>query len=273
MLQELPPITAENYQVYEHLDEVKAYEVPIYRASFVKQVAKRGNVASASVPMTSSLSMDMGTAVHVGLLEPHKFDMYKVRDWDLRTTEGKRLQQESESDPYTYLKQADYDRVQWMVESVRSRPAIVEYLDSPTAKVEFALLGWYAHNDIAVKSMVDLHSEQTLLDVKTTRSIGDFNKAFFDLYYDIQMAIYALNCCNNGFRIDGGVKMIVVENEPPFQSQLVDVPADAVTIGFQRADEAFDIIREAKRKQDDRVAEQADLIIPHWLRSKYREDA
>jgi len=260
-------ISRENYHELEEIDGV-----PVLRASFIKQVAKTGSVAAARVPLKPSPAMELGTAVHAGLLEPDKFDVYKPRTWDLRTKAGKEKQAEVENDGSIYLNISEYEMVCRMLESARSRPAIVEHLDHQKAEKELPLLSHHPESQpFYIKSMIDLYHPGYLIDVKTTRSIKDFDRAFFDLFYDIQMMVYAIVLTANKKPVKA-VKMIVIENQPPYQSQLVDVPEKALLIGKARLHEALGAIFEAWQAKDDRVAEISELVIPGWLMSRYRDE-
>lgn len=258
-------ITKENYNEFHELDGV-----PVLRASFIKQVLKTGSVAAARVPLKPSAAMELGTAVHVGLLEPELLKRYRLRDWDLRSKEGKKRQAEVEGDGNTYMAAADYAKMMAMVDNCRDRQEIAYYLNHKSAKTEFPLVCKITGDPVRYcKSMIDLYSDKTLIDVKTTRSLHDFDRAFFDLYYDIQLAIYLLNLTANGQEVKA-VKIIVVESEPPFQAQLVEVPDETIVIGFERMKEAFDIINKSEEREDPRVEPVRSLSIPGWILNKYR---
>jgi len=274
-------ITKENYNEFHELDGV-----PVLRASFIKQVLKTGSVAAARVPLRPSAAMELGTAVHVGLLEPKLLKRYRLRDWDLRSKEGKKRQAEVEGDGNTYIPSADYAKMMAMIDSCRDRQEIAYYLEHKSAKTEFPLVCKITGDPVRYcKSMIDLYSDKTLVDVKTTRSLHDFDRtlvdvkttrslhdfdrAFFDLYYDVQLAIYLLNLTANGQEVKA-VKVIAVESEPPFQAQLIEVPDETIVIGFERMKEAFDIINKSEEREDPRVEPVRSLSIPGWILNRYR---
>jgi len=258
-------ITKENYNEIDELDGV-----PVLRASFIKQVIKTGSVAAARVPLKPSAAMELGTAVHCGLLEPKLLKRYRLRDWDLRTKEGKKRQADVEGDGNTYIASSDYAKMMAMIDSARSRPEIAHYLNHKSAKTEFPLVCKITGDPVRYcKSMIDLYADNTLIDVKTTRSLHDFDQSFYNLFYDIQLAIYTLNLAANGQEVKA-VKVIAIESEPPFQSQLIEVPDETMVIGYERMKEAFDIINRSEEREDPRVEPVRSLSVPGWILNRYR---
>lgn len=175
----------------------------------------------AAADNESTQSQDIGTATHLAVLEPARFELEVVGAprVDRRTSAGKAAAAAFEGlhAGKLILSGDDFDTVSRIADAVRSHPGARTLLDAGAAEV--SMLWTDEETSTPCKARADwLRSDGILVDLKTTRdaSPAGFRREIAQHRYHVQAAHYF-----NGARAVFGDDppawvFIAVEKEPPF---------------------------------------------------------
>lgn len=165
---------------------------------------------------------NLGTAVHLLLLQPHLSDeILKMQKPKARTKTGEALK----------------GGAQLIVDSIKSNPDCQSLLDQCTA---FEKIYLYEHKDIKFKCQLDAVSPNFILDLKTTSTFPDEKSIRSQIYanlYHFQAASYLLGA--NMF--DKDYYIIFVRTKPPYTVFPVQLSPLIIQQGFELFEKACDL--------------------------------
>lgn len=104
------------------------------------------------------------------------------------------------------------------------------------------------HLGMQTRSRLDWIStiEHVLTDMKTARDVSEeaFGRQFFGLHYDVQLGMYR-DMLEELTGQKWPVKCIAVENKPPYETVVYDIPDAVLDQGWERAKMAIERVRKA----------------------------
>ena len=132
-------------------------------------------------------AMVIGGYFHTCILEPHKLDKYKIVKSTTRNT--KAYKEIAGSDICLLEKEAD--EIQLMREIVLENDLFKELIQE--GNVEYEVPGLVELEDMTWKGKADIvnHSQQLVIDLKTTGNINAFTSSAYKFNYDSQAYIYS----------------------------------------------------------------------------------
>jgi hypothetical protein len=237
--------------------------------SFLRSPAHyRARLAQPAEPTDAQA---LGTAVHLAVLEPERFEREVVAapKFDRRTTAGKAAAAEFDAAHAGRLVlAADVHETACRVrDAVRSHPAAALLLAHGAPEVS---LQWIDEaSGVPCKSRLDwLAPDHSVVDLKTARDASPlgFGRAIGQYGYAIQQAVYVA-----GVRAALGAEppmfaFVAVETEPPFAVGVYVLDDDAVAAAEVRVAEA--LARFAQCRAADTWPAYGDLIqtitLPRW---------
>lgn len=227
--------------------------------------------------------MRFGTGLHALLLEPDEFEsrfcvMPDFHKDELNTT-GKGERSDSKATKY-YKEQVasfhrensgkqivtreQYDRMLFAIESIRSKPAVMELVESSQKEVTI-----YGEIDgVACKGRVDLLSPVVLADLKTTADVSPraFGRTFANLHYGFKMAMYRELVRQNAG--DREVKVIAQETAGDFDTVLYTVDSIILDNAMGRVRSVIADMKAARESGEwhgvDRGMSECVLLVPNW---------
>lgn len=143
----------------------------------------------------SQVAMNLGSAAHTRLLEPHLFES----EWcvspkfDLRTTEGKanKKQFDESNAGKNIITDIELELINSFVTACNKSPAVEMVLREYEKEKSYQ----FDLDGISMKARLDLVSEKdnVIIDLKTTRDASpkDFTADIINMNYDVQMLHYA----------------------------------------------------------------------------------
>jgi exodeoxyribonuclease VIII len=239
------------------MSRTKDYEqLPALSQSAIKDAKQEGwqyfykRHVERSLPFEPSKSMEMGTALHLALLEPDRFrDKVLCIPDEVLSASGSKAgnawkQFQAENANRILLKSDDFANLAFAVDAVMNHPAAGPLI-AAKGIIEQPIT-WQMH-DIDCKAIPDkVIPGVATLDVKSTCVVQPkkFQRQAEDLLYDVQACFYR----------DGVLEVyaerlpfvfIAVEVEPPFRVRAYQAPDDWFVSGHSIIS---DIIREYERR-------------------------
>lgn len=194
-------------------------------------------------PKEPTSAMQLGSAVHCGVLEPETFaDRYvRAPDCDKRTKEGKaRWQEFQDLNVGRIVLAGDVcDTVRRCIDSVLASSAAQALLRG--AEIEGSLC-WYDQGvGVRCKGRYDVRSMGGLTDLKTCADASPegFANQAARLRYNLSAAFYVSGSEHVLNASPGFFAFICVETEPPYACAVYDLPGVAVRAGSALMDEAL----------------------------------
>lgn len=180
-------------------------------------------------------SMERGTALHMALLEPDKFNATYAEAPDVsRTTKAGKLEWElAAAGGKKLLKKDEWDTVQYMLRGVLEHPTAHKIL-SAAGRAEESFFAKCPNTGLDLKCRPDwLTDSGWLVDIKTTQdaSLKGFQKAVANYRYHVQAAHYL-----NVFKLatgdtPRGFIFIAVESSDPYACQVFEASPLMVEAG------------------------------------------
>lgn len=219
--------------------------------------------------------MDIGTAIHTAVLEPHLFEDTVVRGTADRR--GKKWTNLVEAYPdKIILLDSDYDSMQQLRDKVHADPLLSPILGCNQNLIENSAFWIDEETGMLCKCRVDLFNpeNQLAIDIKSTKDATDheMSKIMGDLGYHAQEAWY-----RDGWENAGGLPMIgwvflVIERDKPFEFRLLELPPEAVEAGRATIHELKRQYHEFQSKDHwpgyERAVEEIDLKPWHYKRAQ-----
>lgn len=215
-------------------------------------------------PSEPTPSMQIGTAVHMAILEPEKFKAsYVVAPVGLdgRTAEAKALKKEAQEQGKTLIDSTVVD----IATGVLMNPEATKLLENKTTVTERAIF-WDN-----CKCKLDLWCEElgVLADLKTTDSVvpQDFAATVGRLRYYIQAAHYINGVRSCGKKINS-YRIIAVENKPPYDCVVYELDEEAIKQGFAVLMDVYDSLAfcEATDMWGGVSSNLERLELPKWVK-------
>lgn len=179
----------------------------------------------------TTVAMEIGTAVHTAVLEPHRFEASVIRGPDdRRGNKWKDAVEEAAAYDRVLLTAGDYDRVQRMAEAARKLPIVRQLCEGA---VREASAFWIDEaTGVECRCRPDIYHPglQLMADLKTTADASreTWRRSAANFGYHAQEAFYTDGwTAAGGGDVDGFV-FIVIESEFPHLSAAYELtPADA----------------------------------------------
>lgn len=201
-------------------------------------------------PKPPSASMQMGTALHMALLEP---DLFAARvGTALATPKTSKAAKEAhaahDAQYDLVLPAGDMEKVHAMREVALQHPVIRRIAETITAR-EQSIFQTDPDRGLELKIRPDaLTRPGWLIDIKTTTdaSNGKFKWSIRDYGYDHQAAYY-LKVLRLAGMDPRGQLMVLLESEAPFASRVIRLPDDAINRAAENNEYTLDSIAECTR--------------------------
>lgn len=257
--------------IYDMPDE-EYFGIQALSKSFAWQMYSK-TPAHAQVETVKTLAMEMGSATHCAVLEPHEFDKrYAVvpdgapsRPTDRQRNAKKPSQDtldaiafwaELEASGKLILKPDDYEQCMRMRDAVHANVEARNLIQANDALVEHAAV--WREGDTLCKGKADLFvpSASTLVDLKTTgdASPRGFASSVAKFGYHMQDAAYRRGwrmgslAAGQPQHVDRFI-FIAVENKAPFVTALYELDAAAQMEGYKAWMSAVELYRVCVSKQ------------------------
>lgn len=227
-------------------------------------------------PSAPTDTMQFGTAVHCGVLEPNDFEnrICIAPKVDKRTTIGKErwAQFVAESGGKIVLDQADHDCVRRCIDAVLAHPSASRLLEG--SQRELSLFWLDGEYKVPCKARYDARNHGGVIDLKTTQDASPegFARQIANLLYHVQGAHYVVGAEHVLNETPAFFAFIAVESEPPHAVACYTLPPVAIQAGRRLMDEALARYKAAletgKWRGYSETIESIDL--PRWaLRDSY----
>lgn len=191
-------------------------------------------------------SMALGSLVHCMYLEPELVTKQFVEQIavDKRTKVGKEKHNDflKENAGKTVVPPEQWEKANTMVCTVQERLGLIEKL-AGDGHAELAL--FFEYQGVRCKGKMDyLSNLYTIWDLKTTKSLIQFEKSIANFGYHRQGAFYGkgLSSLTGKFK---GFYFIVVESEPPFDCAVFTLDLPALKRGVSEVDLALEDYKKA----------------------------
>jgi hypothetical protein len=256
------PITA----YFEDIRRLSASMINTYRRS--PQLYYARYVGQTMPPSPSSAALDLGTACHLALLQPERFDdlVAVAPNVDRRTKVGKEVWAEfqAETEGLTILKMDQMEVVERVRSAVLASPRAVDLLESD-GPVETPIQFVDGHTFVNCKALPDKVATERgiVVDLKTTTdsSPKGFAKSVANFGYAIQAAHYLEATELNRF------VWIAVETVAPFAVHLYEMDPESLARARAMRLETIAEIQtaEANGEWGLRPTEIETLNLPAWV--------
>lgn len=199
-------------------------------------------------PQTPTSSMDLGTAVHVLILEPQQATE-RIAVWCEGVRRGKAWDAfKEQSAGKLILTQDEWDTAMGMAKSVLDHAPAMKYLEQGRSEVSMQ----WSHGGRLFKGRIDWltgwDAVPVIVDLKTTRDASPrkFGADAYRLGYHIQFALYA-----DGYHAITGIHprviCIAVESRAPYEPAVFEVPADALDRGREEYDDLIETLQRCEK--------------------------
>lgn len=228
-------------------------------------------------PEPPTPAMILGTFTHRMILEPDHIGDFVV--WGEKPDQKVRLGKvwdafKSEHDGKTIITRKERDDMVQIAVAVRRNPTIAALLKD--GRSEVSMVWKDTQMGHLCKGRIDrLREDPMILDLKTARDARPFqfgNQAF-KLGYHIKLAMYQ----DGYFALTGElapVKIIAVENKPPYDCAIYSVPSDILQEGHEEYIRLMRRIRECEESGiwPGAVEGEAQLSLPSYAFSETADD-
>lgn len=222
----------------------------------------------ATEPREDADVLRLGRAAHAAVFEPERFTVdYTV--W----TEGRRagkawdqFETAALARGVTVLTAAQYEKACRIRNAVNAHPVAAAYLRS-AGEAERTITWTDPKTKRACKARLDWVTQQSIVDLKTSRSIVErqFATAVATYGYHCQLAFYRA-----GWKAVTGQELaailIAVESEPPHDVAVFRLDDDALTAGAEEVAELLDKLKdcESAGQFPGRYPREVELQLPRW---------
>lgn len=201
--------------------------------SNLKVSPKKFNYAKTFGGFEKTPSMALGSLVHCMFLEPELVTQnYIVEEkHDKRTKAGKEgyAQFLEKANGKEIVSEEVWDKANAVVASLNDLGTIADIAGPGHAE----LAAFFELNGVACRAKMDYLTEDgsTIYDLKTTRSLIDFEKSVANYGYHRQAAFYGkgLSALTGKFK---GFYFVVVETEPPYDCAILTLDLDSIKRGL-----------------------------------------
>jgi hypothetical protein len=208
----------------------------------------------------STKSQAFGTALHMNLLEPDRFDKYywclrnedKVdRDatWVVKANKDKKVELIAQNQGKECLEQEDWDAIQIVSERVIFDDRFTKFVAQSTKEQSFYVEDFFA--GISTKCRPDSYMPTIEVDIKTTKAADPkgFWYEFIKYKYHIQRALAVDMMRLFGIDIEQSC-ILAVSNEAPYNHEFYRVPQHLLDTGRELCQEG---LRRIARIRDGQI--------------------
>lgn len=180
-----------------------------------------------------------GIAVHTAVLEPFKFikRYKKLPELDARTKKGKDLKAsiQDENPDAKLLKADEYDRYMAICNKVREHQSARILLEDPGLEIEHSMFWVNEETGMQCKGRTDgySHTNNFVLDLKTTKDAKNFSRSILDYGYHRQAAFYLDGLSTITGKEYKDFFWIAVETEAPYLCAVYKADENCLAIGRQ----------------------------------------
>lgn len=198
-------------------------------------------------PREATRSMHLGSALHMAVLEPEKFeDSYLILDVDDRRSSIYKEAAKTR-DPETILTRTEADKIHGMQSAASGNVAIATALAS-CKSFELSMFVNDPQTGELCKCRYDAIGQECIVDVKTTADASPeaFSKAIFNYRYHVQAAFYL-----DAYEWKTGQKIpafyfAAIENESPHACQLYRLDDFSIELGRREYRRLLDLYHQCK---------------------------
>lgn len=207
-------------------------------------------------------SMQIGTAVHTAILEPHLLSgtvAVRPEGIDGRTKEGKAWASENEGK--ILLTQDENADITGMAKSFFSHP-FCQALKGKKKAIEESIFEELP-SGVVLKARPDLWIEDTIIDIKTTEDASEaaFSKTCANLMYHLQAAHYLDMADANRF------VFVAIERSAPYAVNVIELDSAWIEVGKSLREKAIQILHECSvlDQWPAYSTETKILAMPKWV--------
>lgn len=199
-------------------------------------------------PRKPSEAQEFGTLVHTAILEPQELENRYVKSpftgenkLDLRKTAHKKTKADfiAKIGDKKIIEPADYEALMIIRDNVEKHSMLLALLDQGKNEVSFQ----WDHNGIYMKGRTDKICGHlpAIADIKTTANaqFAPFQSSIFKFGYHRQAANYIDGLSHFQYDIKDYF-IIAVENEPPYNIQVFQMPQEIIDLGRKELDALID---------------------------------
>jgi exodeoxyribonuclease VIII len=228
--------------------------------------------------------MNLGSAVHTMVLEPHLFeDNFYVLDEGVRKNSSIVQSIKQDNPEKTILNHTQYECAKGMSFALLEHP-ISKQFSRTGGNIENSLIWQRQDSDVILKSRPDFFNDDCIIDLKTTKnaSPSSFSGSIFNFGYHRQaaLAIDGLNKLTG--RSYNSVILLVVESKTPFvtasyvleDDEQVESDSVAISQGRREYKKAIDKYNECNKNNcwpsymNENGSHLISIDIPYWARDK-----
>lgn len=221
-------------------------------------------------------SLTLGKLVHCLYLEPDTFDA-EFAVWpqiDKRTKIGKDLARQflKSSVGKILIDEDTFDKGQEISARLKKQSGAIEEIVNCEGHPEVS--AFCELNGVEVRGRLDyLCEDGSIYDVKTTKSLVDFDKSIVNYGYIRQKAMYSAMISRITGIKNAPFKFIVVETLPPYDSAVLELDEEASEIGTREVAKLLGILKDCISENKwpgawDTSRNGATLSVPRWYRSR-----
>lgn len=221
---------------------------------------------------TTTDSLDIGSAVHVLVLEPELFlEQFVVlpEGFTKYSNDNKKLWNDIIKSKRTPMKTKDFETASKMAFSIRSNKAFRAILESlGKGSVEDSL--FFKHRGACLRSRPDWYCDDIIIDIKTTASAhkDDFRKSIVNFGYHRQAYISTLGLSKLTGQQFKTVLLMAVESEPPYLTANYLLTQDIIDVGGFEVEKAIDIYNQCVESDEwpGYPEEVQNIDLPYWYK-------
>lgn len=237
--------------------------------SFLDRMYNRSPAHAKAGFDSKTPAMEIGSATHCAILEPHDFDKrYVCGPDDRRGNKWKDAVAAAEAQGMTCLTKPEFETVLRIRDAVHANSEINRLVQGNDAQVEHA--AFWTESGTLCKSKVDLYRPglKTIIDLKTTVSAraDAFAKSVANYNYHFQDAMYS-----RGWKKAGGGDVedfvfLAVEKDPPYAAALYRLTDEARKEGLEMFRQSLRLYRQCVENDHwpGYPTETQTIDLPRW---------
>ena len=225
--------------------------------------------AHALIPTPATNAMELGTAIHQALLEPHKFtETFLCGPDNRRGNKWKDAVAEAEANNQLILTAPDYEKVERITDAVLSNSLARSMILSNSAVKEYSSFFKHEHTGLQCKARFDVFDESagTIIDLKTTADASKdaFSRSCANYGYPLQAAWYLM-----AHEKAHQFVFIAVEREEPYAISFYELDENSLADGESLMRKGLEQWKECVELDHWPTYPQKlqEISIPHWARS------
>ena len=227
--------------------------------------------AHALIPTPATNAMELGTAIHQALLEPHKFtETFLCGPDNRRGNKWKDAVAEAEANNQLILTAPDYEKVERITDAVLSNSLARSMILSNSAVKEYSSFFKHEHTGLQCKARFDVFDESagTIIDLKTTADASKdaFSRSCANYGYHLQAAWYLM-----AHEKAHQFVFIAVEREEPYAISFYELDENSLADGESLMRKGLEQWKECVELDHWPTYPQKlqEVSIPHWAMMRF----